>query len=402
MKRVYKKLTILGVLAGIALASLFIKSKPITIDPDFVKGNNTFALELYGKLKSKEGNIFFSPLSISTCFGMAYAGARGETERELAKTFHFNTNQTTTHSSFGALQKQLNEKTNVKFNVANALLAQKGLPFQSKFLKQLTKSFNAEVKQFDFKTESKLASSEINRWVAERTEDKIKMIAKPEELEQNAAVLVDVIYFKGAWAKAFEKEQTRAMPFHVAQKSSVSAEMMHQTANFGYYENLKFKALELPYAGRKFSMVVLLPNLKEGISDLENSATMDNLSTWINRMRDQKIFVQIPKFNMENDFELTHTLGEMGLRDSLCSKADFSGMISSGDLFISKVLHKSFVEVNEKGTEAAAVTSTSYTLSKVDVERPKEFIADHPFLFVIRDNDTGSILFMGRVTDPTK
>jgi serine protease inhibitor len=404
MKTLYKNLTVLGILAGITLTSLPTRSEPTNTVSELARGNNTFALELYGKLKSKEGNLFFSPYSVSSCLGMVYAGARGETEKQMANTLHFSTNQTAVHAGFGALQKELNEKAGATLKVANALLVQKGLPFDKDFLDCITQTYQAFPMQFDFRTQAQLASDELNRWVAERTEGNIQKIMGPEQMGGNAGLMVaNAMYFKGKWADPFSEEQTKPIPFDLANGGTVTAQMMGKSAYFGYFENSELKALELPYAGRKLSMVVLLPNYRQGLATLESTITTDKVSAWVGLMQDKDVIVQLPKFKMEKEFDLTGPLGELGLRDALCSKADFSGISGSDHLYISEVLHTSFVEVNEKGTEAAAVTSVRTIMIGIGLEEPpKKFIADHPFLFVIRDNDTGSILFMGRVMDPTQ
>jgi serpin B len=242
----------------------------------------------------------------------------------------------------------------------------------------------------------------MNRWVREKTEGKIADVLSPEKLQDVSLVVLNAIYFKGAWAEPFSEGMTTPLPFYLGSTGSVTAQVMDQEAHFHYFENPELKALELPYVGGKMSMVILLPKLKEGLPDLETSLSADKLSVWINLMRAEDVIVQMPKFKMEKQFELTPTLNEMGLRDALCSKADFSGITSPGGLYVSAVSHKSFVEVNEKGTEAAAVTAAWAAFGNVEKPAPKTFFANHPFLFLIRDNGTGSILFMGRVMDPTK
>ncbi|WP_040549594.1 serpin family protein [Pedosphaera parvula] len=399
----YKNLTLLGILTGVMFASVPVKSETTNAIPELVQENNAFALELYGKLKSKEGNLFFSPYSVSTCLGMAYAGARGETEKQMAKTLHFSTNQAALHTGFGELQKELNKKPGVTLKVANALLAQKGMPFSKEFLDCLNKTYQADAMRFDFGTQAQLASDELNGWVAKKTEGRIQTILQPEALDRAVAlVLVNAVYFKGAWATPFSKEVTMPNPFYFGKKGSVTAQMMYQQEHFDYYENPKLKALKLPYAGRKLSMVILLPSARDGLPDLESFITTQSLSSWISQMHDQEVAIQLPKFKMDEEFDLNSTLGEMGLHDAFCSKADFRGMMSSGELHLSKVLHKSFVEVNETETEAAAVTMAGVAFGNTGKPGPKGFFADHPFLFVIRDNGTGSILFMGRVMDPMK
>jgi serpin B len=254
----------------------------------------------------------------------------------------------------------------------------------------------------DFVTETEKTRQKINRWVEDKTNDKIKNLIPEGALNaMTRLVLTNAIYFKGDWASQFDKDDTEDADFFVSPEKTVTASLMYQKEEFKYAENELLQILQLPYKGDDLSMLVLLPKEKIGLADLEKELTADKLTEWQKRMYEQEIEVYLPKFKMTSQFSLSETLKKMGMSDAFDpGKADFSGMTGNKDLFISAVLHKAFVEVNEKGTEAAAATGVMMQLSMA-LDEPV-FRADHPFIFMIQDNKTGSILFVGRVMDPTK
>ncbi len=374
----------------------------------FAEGNTAFALDLYGQLKGAQGNLFFSPYSISTCLAMTWAGARGNTETQMAQVLHFSGSQSQVHSSFGELQGRLREaqkQKGIELSIANALWAQKGHPFLPAFLDVARKQYEASLNQADFTTQADSAIHSINQWVSEKTKGRIQDILGPRSLNSaTRLVLADAIYFKGRWADPFEKSATSAQPFHLAQDREASAMLMCRTEQVRYTEGSDFQAVELPYIGNALSMVILLPRQVEGCKQLESSLTAANLSSWLAQMRRQKAVLFIPKFKTESAFELTKVLSAMGMTDAFGTKANFSGMDGGMDLFISSVRHKAWVEVAEEGTEAAAATVATVAASAMPrpSQLPPVFRADHPFIFLIRDTRSGSILFLGRLADPTK
>ena len=391
---------------------------PLTFatETSVVAGNSAFALDLYGRLKSSDGNLFFSPYSISTCLAIAYAGARNETETQIARALHFDTSQEEFHIVFGDLQRQINaiqQKKNVELNIANGLWAQKGHPFLAPFLETATRNYDAKAEQVDFTSAAETVRQEINDWVSDRTHSRIKDLIPPKTLHAlTRMVLVNAIYFKGKWQKPFQEKLTESAPFFLTRPASffltgnkrVPASLMHMAAHFKYAETENLQLLELSYAGRDVSMVVLLPKEKYGLKALEDSLTATQLQSWLKQARSREVNVYLPKFKMTQQFALAQTLAAMGMNDAFSSRADFSGMDGTKDLGIAEVIHKAFVEVNEEGTEAAAATGLTVVLGMM-IEQPEPvpvFRADHPFLFFIRDTRSGTILFMGRVTDPTK
>jgi len=380
---------------------------PATATTSLVEGNTAFSFDLYAQLKGRPGNLFFSPYSISTCLAMTYAGARGDTEKQMAVVLHFRDKQNQLHSSFGDLQRQLIEaggRKGVELSIANALWAQKGHPFLPDFLKIGTSQYGAKLNQADFKTGADAVIREINRWVADKTRDKIQNILAPGSLDDyTRLVLADAIYFKGAWAKAFEKSSTYPQPFYITQSRNTAVPFMSHTDKIKYTEDDSMQAVELPYQGNEFSMVILLPKEVEGCGRLENSLSARNLPIWLNQMKAQEVNLFLPRFKLESSFELSGELEKLGMRNAFHDRADFSGIDGATNLYISSVSHKAWAEVTEEGTEAAAATVVEVTTLGIHREPPRPtFRADHPFVFLIRHNRSGSILFLGRLVDPAR
>lgn len=368
-------------------------------------GNTAFAVELYAQLKIADGNLFFSPYSISTCLAMTYAGARGNTATQMAQILHFATNQNQVAVSFGQLLKQLNDeprKQSFELNIANGIWAQKEHPFLPAYLSVARDHYGANLQQADFRTHAEAARVEINDWVSDQTKGKISNLIQPGLLAPaTRLVLVNAIYFKGRWASEFDKQNTIKSPFSIAPVQKVVVPFMSITADFKYAEVERLQVLELPYAGNNLAMVILLPGATDGFKTVEGQ--LASLDRWLAQAREQKVEVFLPKFKLAAQFSLAKNLAEMGMPDAFSPQADFSGMDGERDLYISAVVHKAFVEVNEEGTEAAAATGV--VMRSMAVMRPRPtpvFRADHPFIFLIRDSHSGSILFLGRMADPTR
>jgi serpin B len=376
-----------------------------------VEGNTAFAFDLYARLSSAPGNLFFSPYSISTCLAMTYAGARRDTETQMARVLHFSKGDARLHFSFGELQQQLNEaakQKGIQLDIANALWAQKGHPFLPAFLKIAKNNYQANVNQADFKTSDASADAvrrEINRWVAQKTQDKIQDILSPGDVNKDVKlVLANAIYFKGAWASPFEKAATTTQPFHPSTNSQTDVRLMFQLADCNYTANADFQAVELPYSGDELSMVILLPRQIDALGQMENQLNPAFLARLLAQMKKQNVEIFLPRFKLESRFELNDTLAETGMPDAFNPwKADFSGINGlRQDLYIFGVYHKAWAEVTEEGTEAAAATAVVLGDSVVAKSPPPPpvFRADHPFVFLIRDTRSGSVLFIGRLADP--
>jgi serpin B len=372
-----------------------------------VEGNDAFAVELYGRLRDQSGNLFFSPESISTALAMAYAGARGTTASEMAKTLHFTLPPERLQPAMGALLSDLNAAHDgYQLSVANALWAQQGYKILDDFLKLMKTSYGAGFNQVDFQGATEAARLTINKWVEQHTQDKIKDLLQPGAVRPTTRlVLTNAIYFKGDWQTQFDKAQTKSEDFHISQTETAKAPLMHREGGFNYFNGGTFQALEIPYKSNELSMIVFLPNEVTGLSALEKSLTAPSLQQWLRQLGPvSKVIVTMPKFKMTQQFELGQTLGAMGMRQAFENGvADFSGITGNRDFSISAVIHKAYIDVNEEGTEAAAATSVTMRAAVArppDRTPPPVFRADHPFVFLIRDNGSGGILFMGRVTHP--
>jgi serpin B len=344
---------------------------------------------------------------------MAYAGARADTAGEMAKTLHFTMPPGQLHPAMGALLRDRNAAHDgYQLKEADALWVQTGYTLLSEFLKLNQDSYLAGLNQVDFKGAADASRQTINTWVEQRTESKIRELLQPGSLNSDTRlVLTNAVYFKGDWEEQFKKEDTKSEDFRLSATRVIKTSLMHMTKGFNYFDGGSFQALEIPYKKKSLSMIVLLPKAMEGLSAFEQSLTPAKLEQLLGQLRPaQTVIVTMPKFKMEAQFRLRDTLIVMGMKEAFDPKmADFSGTASretmqrAGNLYISAVIHKAYVDVNEEGTEAAAATAvTTVMLSAVRPVPPTPpiFRADHPFMFLIRDNRYGSILFMGRVTNP--
>jgi len=383
-----------------------------------VDGNNKFALELFAKLQSAKGNLFFSPYSISTALAMVRAGARNETESQMAGVLHFpvsvnrRTDSTSKSlpdrqqfaSSFGNIIKDLNnrgQKGGYTLTVANALWGQKDYGFLQEFLELIETSYDGRLNEVDFVRATETARKTINAWVEKKTDDKIKNLISEGVLDSmTRLVLTNAIYFKGNWAKQFKENRTKDASFTLADGQKIDVATMNQKAEFGYMETDTFQALELPYVDEELSMVILLPKQFDALDKFEKTLVPENLTQWLAKIYKREVVVFVPKFKMTSQFSLASMLKSMGMKDAFSSGADFSGINGKRNLFISAVIHKAYVEVNEEGTEAAAATGVVMKLTSIGPAPISVFRADHPFLFLIRDNLSGGILFIGRVANP--
>lgn len=368
-----------------------------------VYGNSEFAVEMYKKVGAagEAGNIFFSPLSISTALSMTYAGARGETARQMADTLRFKLAAPDQHAAFGALAAALKpDNKNYRLEISNALWGQQGYAFQPEFIELVKKYYAGGFNTVDFAGATEASRLTINRWVEQKTADKIKdLLAKGSLTELTRLVLTNAIYFKGDWATKFKPEMTKPMPFHVSAEKTVDVQMMRQTGDFLFSENEDVKVLELPYVGKDLSMVLLLP--KTNMADLDAKLDAARLAEWTGQVTEREVDIYLPKFKFETKYELQDLLSGMGMVDAFAlPPADFSGISGQKDLYITKVIHQAIIEVNEEGSEAAAATAVIMGVKAV-LHKPV-FKADRPFLFLIRHNETGSILFMGRVNNPVQ
>jgi len=399
MKR-FAALTLVGLLTAVLAATAQLPAtQPV------VEGNTKFAVELYKHLSGEKGNLFLSPYSISSALAMTYQGARGETAKEMQKTLAFPADDKL-NAGFLALNDQINGDPNKKrgyqLSVANALWGQEKYPWKKDFLDATGKFYGAGVKDVDFKGATEKARLTINGWVEDKTQKKIKNLLKPGVLTVDTRlVLTNAIYFKGDWQTQFKKDQTRDRDFRLTADKTAKVPMMHMTSRFAYGADADVQVLRLPYTGKELEMVAILPKKVDGLADVEKKLSPDALKAWIDRTREVKVEVALPKFKVESEFALKPVLSKMGMPTAFTPGADLSGIAAGEPLKIADVIHKAFVDVNEEGTEAAAATAVVVEATSAVLDQPR-FIADHPFLFLIRDTRNGSILFLGRLAEPAK
>ena len=418
------KKALIGILTSCILFTSAVPAKTGSDVEAVAAGNTKFALKLYDQLNKEKGNLFLSPYSISTALAMTHAGARGETETEMAKALQFPSfpdkeggplGRERLHAGFSDLKlglREAREKGGVELSIANALWPQKNYRFRPEYLNLIERDYDSVGRALDYSNSEK-ARGIINRWVEQETKDKIKDLIPSGVLDAlTRMVLTNAIYFKGNWATQFKEKSTREMPFKVTPTKTVKTPMMYQKGSFGFYQDADVQVLEMPYKGDKVSMFVLLPNQgggqpfrrptnppakKKTLDDLEKTLSPAKLSEWIGKVRRTKVDTWFPKFKMTSQFSLSQHLQALGMKKAF-GDADFSGMDGSKRLYLSAVLHKAFVEVNEEGTEAAAATAV--VVQTRSARMGPRFRADHPFLFLIRDTATGSILFLGRYAEP--
>ncbi|MGM0400603.1 MAG: serpin family protein [Chloroflexota bacterium] len=377
-----------------------------------VDGNNAFALDFYRAVRDTEGNLFYSPYSISSALAMAYAGARGETEGQMAETLRYNLSQERLHPAFNALSLALTEGEEEEaekekegdaftLQIANAVWGQEGYPFLQEYLDVLAKNYGAGIHILDFVQASEEARQTINTWVSEQTNGKIKDLIPQGVIDElTRLILTNAIYFRASWEHPFDEEQTQDGPFHLPDGEEISVPMMRQTARFGYTEDEGYQAVELPYVGDRASMVILAPEAGQ-FGAFEESLQAQDIESIMADMETKEVALTMPKFSFDARFQLAQQLAEMGMPAAFSpEEADFSGIDGSRELFIQEVLHKAFVSVDETGTEAAAATAVVVGITSAPTE-PIELTLDQPFIFLIRDMETDTILFMGRVVDPT-
>jgi serpin B len=382
---------------------------PPAISPDakaLAQSSTQFAADLYARLAAKEsGNLFFSPYSISLALAMTYAGAEGQTEKQMAQVLRFDLPEDRLHAAFASLRaaaEPADSKAGFQLRIANRLWGQQGYHILPAFQQTVRGGYGAELAPLDFARQTEVARRTINTWVETQTEQKIQELLAPGVLDPSTRlVLTNAIYFKGTWTDEFKKQATQEAPFKTAGRQ-VMVPLMHQTDDFKYAAIDDLQILELPYGkDRALSMIVLLPAKPDGLPQVEKKLARDNLQAWLAGLRSRQVSVFLPRFKTTSQFQLKEVLESMGMTLAFSGQADFSGISTQEQLFISAVIHKAFVDVNEEGTEAAAATGVVLAPTSAPVrEEPVVFRADHPFVFLIRDNRSGGILFLGRLTNP--
>lgn len=366
--------------------------------------NNKFAFDLYSQLdKSENGNLFYSPYSISAALAMTYEGAKGKTADEMKSVFHF-PESNILRPNFAAIYNDINKGAkDYELRTGNALWVQQDFPFLADYKTRVEKYFGGKAANLDFVSESEKSRQTINSFIGEQTNNKIKDLIPTGFLNaMTRLVLTNAIYFKGTWQWEFDISDTRDSDFKITPTNIVKTPMMNMDphkASFNYADTGDLQILELPYKGDEISMLVLLPS--ENLDAIETTLTAEKLNEYKSKMKETKLdSISLPKFEFDTKYFMKDVLSALGMPTAFSESADFSGMTGKRDLFISFVIHQAYVKVDEKGTEAAAATAVGTQITSV---RPRtDFRADHPFIFLIQDKGTGNILFFGRMVDPTK
>lgn len=435
MKKIFTITILLILIAGVtATAALFLfpyepNNPPVVDDKDstqegiqeVVNANNQFAFDLYNEFDSQEqGNMFYSPYSISTALAMTYEGARGQTADEIQSVFHFPENSILRPNS-AAIYNGLNEKNQeYELKTGNALWAQYDYEFLDEYMNNVEKYYGGKATNLDFAKETEKSRQTINSFIEEQTNGKIKDLIPKEVLSpMTRLVLTNAIYFKGTWEWEFDKSDTQERDFKITPENVVKTEMMHMSpdeANFNYMETEKIQMIELPYKGDELSMLILLPRQGQewnwetrekiiydySIEDIEFN--YEKFNEYKSEMKETNLdSIYLPKFEFDSKYFMAKNLENLGMPKAFIpGGADFSGMDGTNYLFISDVIHQAYVKVDEEGTEAAAATAVVMVESSMEGSGPPVFNADHPFIFIIQEKQTGNILFLGRVNDPTQ
>lgn len=376
-----------------------------------VTANNQFALDLYKHLSEDQAidaeNLFFSPFSISSALAITYEGARGDTAHEIREVFHFPKDTATMREGYKELIAGINSGSPAySLHAANALWAEQTYPFLPDYIDMADRAYGAKTTNLDFIGSPDASRITINRWVEEKTREKITdLIPAGSITPLTRLVITNAVYFKGTWVKQFDEEKTTVEEFRTGRGTTVQIPMMQRTdtkATYGYMETADLQVLMMPYesgSGKPLSMLVLLPR-DETLAAVEGTLTADTLAELRENLTVKRVMVYLPRFTLETKYFLSGPLSAMGMPTAFTGAADLSGMDGTRDLLITNVIHQAFVDVNEEGTEAAAATAVIVGRASAPVDPVPVFRADHPFLFFIQDDETGLILFMGRVELP--
>lgn len=373
------------------------------------ESNNAFALELYNKLKSPNNNLFISPLSIFTAITMVYAGARGATEEEIKNTLHLMIQQRRLPLEIKNLVDNLLNVENTEINIANSVWTDNEYELLETYTYIIEENYDGELYKEDFGKVQETCDK-INSWVNEKTKEKISDILSPSTLEMGIKlILINAIYFNGTWEKTFKEDNTNEAPFYLLSGKIAPVPLMFQQESFSYFETETFQVLKLDYEGgvvfgipKNYEMLIYLPKEREGLENMEKDLTIKDIKSHLEQLESREVKVYIPKLKIETTYELAEYMKQLGMQNSFTAEADFTGIAKISPI-ISEIIHKAFVDINEEGTEAAAATMITMAPKGMPVHREIPiFKADHPFLFLIQESETKTIMFLGRVLQPTK
>ena len=385
-------------------ATVQAEAKPAPSAP-IALANRGFGLELYRQLAAKPGNVFISPISLAGAFGPAAAGAQGETRAAIGKVLGFPADDASLHPQLGGLLRALedNQSEGARVSIANALWVAQGFPVKRGFVEISTRDYGAEVANLDFRN-GRAAAGRINKWVDRETKGRIPTLIEPDSLdEMTALVITNAVHFLGDWAVPFNASNTHPQPFHLAGGATRDVPMMAGKRYIRYAEDGAVQMIDLPYKGERLSMTVIVPKERGGLAAVEARLDNERMATWLAQLdggEPREVRVHLPKLKVEASYQLVEPLKRMGMEIAFKPhEANFRG-IADTDLFISQVVHKTFLRIDEKGTEAAAATGIEAEVTSAPIVPPPTFRADHPYLLLIRDKATGAVLFLGRIADP--
>ena len=392
------KLILQGLLVFCFLAADTIAFAQMNSAVEKVAGSyNAFGLKLLAQTRqSVPGkNVFLSPAGLAFALSMAANGAQGETLRQMMAALQQEAGAPDLNQANQALLNHLSKlDAKIKLEIANSLWTAQDAKIKPAFLDVSRQFYQAEVASVDFRNPA--TAQKINAWCSHHTHGKIPKMVEPP-LDDNRLIILDAIYFKGDWTVPFNKKLTRDLPFTLGNGQTVTHPRMSRTGKFEYYEDDVFQAVRLPYAGRDVSMYVFLP--KQSLDEFLQNLTMENWEQWTLQLHSTKGTVELPRFKLENEFDLKEVLKSLGMPVAFTRQANFHG-ISDEPLYIGWVKQKTYVDVNEEGTEAAAVTGVGITALAARQEPPFQMVVDRPFFLAIRDNQSGAVLFLGAILDP--
>lgn len=370
-----------------------------------VENNNQFTFELFSDLNTAKDNIFLSPFSVSSALAMTYEGARNKTRTEMADVLHFPEDAKIVNGNFKNLISDTQKSTNPKFyllNIANSIWTQNDYKFLHSFFTSIQEYYDAKIETVNFKTneDREFARKKINNWIAEKTNDKIKNLLDKTSLDRDTKmVLVNAVYFLAKWDKLFNKKLTKSDTFFGLQKNT-NKDFMHTKKRMKYSENKGIRMAEIPYKNNRASMVIIMPDTSLNYNDFVKNLSFNSYKKLYKKGKYLNVNLTLPKFKIEYKNDLARTLYNAGMHRAFTNRADFSGMTCKKELRIDKVIHQTYINIDESGTEASAATAV--VMKRITSVNPRDIVdfeVDHPFVFLIKDNITGSILFIGQLVN---
>ena len=387
---------------AVSRAAGVIQGEPAVIPDAIAVANNGFAVDFYREVAAKDDNIFFSPTSMFVAFSALYEGARGNTADQMQQVFGFEPDLQARYNATAHLMSSVNrDDPNATLEMANALWPALQFVPSDSYVDAVRSVYLADVERVDF---TGGGVDRINSWASEKTHGKIEEVLTPDAVDASTfLVITNSIYFNGSWTVPFPEEDTVNHDFWKRPSESVKTDFMRVQDRFDYASSDGVQIIRMPYVGDRLSMLVILPNDRDGIGSLESGVSAGQMAQWKQSMQSHEVNVFMPKFTMETSYSLPAYLSSLGMVDVFDdSLADLSGIapVEPNGLYVSEAIHKAYVDVNEVGTEAAAITAVVLDFTSAQPPPPM-FIANHPFIFIIQDDESGAILFMGRLSDPT-